>query len=499
MKSPRRRTTELWRSRLTILTIALICVYSLLLWPDSMPELPAPGPTQPFLWDRDAYWSGLEEQFLAARLAYPVPLDNHVRAGLASANALLDSCRTTNLQSDSPMLTRLERAVFELGPLIAAETSYLSQFIQFQDRLRRTIKDQSRRWNISSVEARDRLYRLLYGSRTAVEEVMLQTDETLPALVRSIDEPSATPSAEMLGVTVHSGDILVSRGGAPTSALIARGNDYPGNFSHVALVHVDETTHKLSIIEAHIEVGVAVADIEQYINDTKLRIMVLRLRTGHPALVADPSLPHKAASLALARAESEHIAYDFEMDYADNSKLFCSEVASDPYAQLGVTLWMGISHISSPGVRSWLAAFGVRHFVTQEPSDLEYDPQLRVIAEWRDPETLWKDHLDNAVIDAMLERAETGERLSYDWYMLPFGRLAKVYSMTKNLFGSAGPVPEGMSATAALTNEWFSRRHAAIKNHLLELVDDFNRDNGYRPPYWELVRLARQAADQESN
>jgi hypothetical protein len=56
-----------------------------------------------------------------------------------------------------------------------------------------------------------------------------------------------------------------------------------------------------------------------------------------------------------------------------------------------MALWMGISHISSPGLRKWLSAFGVTHFETQEPSDLEYDPQLVVVAEWRDPETLRKD------------------------------------------------------------------------------------------------------------
>jgi len=40
---------------------------------------------------------------------------------------------------------------------------------------------------------------------------------------------------------------------------------------------------------------------------------------------------------------------------------------------LSFSLWSGILHISSPGLRKWLAAFGVRHFETQEPSDLEYD------------------------------------------------------------------------------------------------------------------------------
>src|SRR5439155_7958349 len=114
------------------------------------------------------------------------------------------------------------------------------------------------------------------------------------------DEPSATPAIDVLGLTLHSGDILVSRGGAPTSALIARGNDYPGNFSHVALLHVGEKS--ASVIESHIERGVAVASLDEYLRDKKLRIMVLRLRTDLPAMRADPKLPHKAAIAAIEGA-----------------------------------------------------------------------------------------------------------------------------------------------------------------------------------------------------
>ena len=47
-------------------------------------------------------------------------------------------------------------------------------------------------------------------------------------------------------------------------------------------------------------------------------------------------------------------------------------------------------------------------FVIVQDADLEYDPQLRVVAEWCDPDTLFKDHVDNAVIDVMLEAAERG-------------------------------------------------------------------------------------------
>jgi hypothetical protein len=159
---------------------------------------------------------------------------------------------------------------------------------------------------------------------------------------------------------------------------------------------------------------------------------------------------------------------------------------------------MGISHLSSPGLQRWLSDFGVRYFETQEPSDLEYDPQLTVVAEWRDQETLTKDHYDNAVTEVMLEGAEKGDELAYQWYLLPVVRLAKAYSAVLNLIGEVGPVPEGMSSTSALRNVWFSDRHEAIAKRLAENAEHFRQDQGYKPPYWELVKLARAAKSEAS-
>jgi hypothetical protein len=245
------------------------------------------------------------------------------------------------------------------------------------------------------------------------------------------------------------------------------------------------------LIESHIERGVTVSSVDEYLRDVKLRVMILRLRTDLPQMVADPMLPHRAAARALATARGRHVPYDFAMDREDSSAMFCSEVVSTPYRAEKLVLWKGLSTISSPGAASWLAAFGVRHFETLEPSDIEYDPQLRVVAEWRDPETLFKDHVDNAVIDAMLEGAEQGEALTYDWYLLPLGRLAKAYSAVLNLLGKEGPVPEGMSAAAGLRNKALSSRHSRIKEGLLRRAGEFRQANGYAPPYWELLAMAR--------
>jgi hypothetical protein len=360
--------------------------------------------------------------------------------------------------------------------------------------MRSAVKDQSLRWDMSEPVVRRRLYRLLYGGRAAAEEVLLQMPQSaVPPLVAGDDEPSQTPDTTVLEVRIHSGDILVSRGGTPTSALIARGNDFPGNFSHIALVFVDPETKVPLIIESHIERGVTVSTLWEYLEDVKLRVMILRLRADLPAMVKDPMLPHKAATQALAAARRKHVPYDFAMDIHDTSRMFCSEVVSHAYSTLGIALWQGMSTISSPGVMAWLAAFGVRQFDTQEPSDLEYDPQLRVVAEWRSPETLFKDHLDNAVLESLLEGADRGDRMQHAWYLLPFARLAKLYSVVLNALGRVGPVPEGMSATTALRHQWLVRKHAAMKDMTLTSAEDFRRREGYTPPYWELLRFARNA------
>lgn len=495
-----KRTTATRIRRIVIRTITCAAaLYLLLLIPASQPPQVTAGEREPFAWRQDEYWSILEARFKQARQIGCLQLVSRIDTNLSQLKLVIDSVATDSLAPDALVLSQIETGMFELGVLMGACPERLADYVALYNRMREFVKRQSRHWDMNSTMVRNRMYRLLYGGRAAIEEVMMQAPKVaFPSLTLAYDEPSQTPSAQILGVTIHSGDILVSRGGAPTSALIARGNDHPGNFSHVALVHVDASSGKASIIESHIEKGVAIADINQYLTDTKLRVMVLRLRSDLPALVADPQLPHKAATAALERAVREHIPYDFSMDFKDTTRLFCSEVASGAYANFGVTLWMGLSQISGYGVKSWLSAFGVRHFETQEPSDLEYDPQLAVVAEWRDPETLFKDRVDNAIIDVLLEKADSGMVLDYTWFMLPFARVMKGYSIVLNAVDRVGPIPEGMDAAAALRNDWFSKLHIRIKERVLALVEQFRQVNGYLPPYWELVKLARKAEGEKA-
>ena len=476
------------------IVLAVVVLFALLSIPAPDPVIAQGAVGQPFTWKQDAKWNALETSFREARNVgcdgLKAPIDGDFRKGQRTL-ATLDA---TPFGPNAPVFTELENNIFSLGTMVAACPERLRDYIDLVTRTRSLLKRQSEGWDMNDRAVRDRLYRLLYGGRTALEEVMLQAPAgSFPPLIKADDVTSVTPSYAFQNGTLRSGDILASRGGAPTSALIARGNDYPGNFSHIALLYVDEKTGVPGIIEAHIEVGVVVSTVEAYIKDKKLRVMVLRLRPDLPQMKADPMLPHKAAKRAYEEANNRHIPYDFEMDYRDPSKWFCSEVASWAYRQYGVELWKGSTTMSAPGLVRWLSYFGVTHFETQAPADLEYDPQISVVAEWRDPDTLWKDHVDNAVTEALLEGADEGDGIPYSWWMLPPTRLVKAYSATLNYFGGVGPIPEGMDSKAALRNLELTSMHEKIRDRVLAQAAAFQEKQGYRPPYWELVRMANQA------
>ena len=312
-ESPKREdgtpTTSRRRKIVNTLLIALGVLalgYLLLLIPEGAPPAPEPADEEPFLWNRDALFDALEDRAADLRDAPEAEAEAEVARALGTlveASAELEALAASPPPSPDAaaraLLTRVEAAFFTSAALLCARPSRADELVELQANIRRAMKRLSQTWSVQGDEGRRLLYRMLYGTRAALEELLLQIPDPDDALVlaRGIDEPSGSPSAVVRGVRVHSGDLLVSRGGAPTSALIARGSDHPGNFSHIALLHVDEAG-TVSTIEAHIERGVVFEGLERYIADHKLRVMLLRPRADLPALLETPDLGHRAAEAA---------------------------------------------------------------------------------------------------------------------------------------------------------------------------------------------------------
>lgn len=477
---------------LLFIIVGFVLIYALLLIPNSDKiTIATEGNSIPFIWNQDDRWNELEDQFNLVRENPELINEDSITDRMEFMQGILKDLSDEQFSPDDERLEILLNQFFETAPFIAAQNVQDSNFFEIYDESRRVLKTASINWDVDVLETRTSLYKVLFGMRAAVEEVLLQSKEEIKPVIFVTDEPSETPSTELFGIKVHSGDLLVSRGGAEVSALISRGNDFPGNFSHVALIYVEEVTNTAYLIEAHIERGVAIASAEEYMNDGKQRFMVLRPRADLPELVEDPMLPHLAAKDVFDEVNSRHIPYDFKMDFYDSEKMFCSEVGSYAYKNRGIKLWESESTISSKGVVTLLNTFGVENFVTQMPSDLEYDPKLSVVAEWRDTDALYEDHLYNAVIDAMLECAELEVEIDVNIFMLPAVRIVKGYSVLQNWMDSEGPVPEGMNATQALKSDAFIQRHEYLKMITDENIQEFKAKENYLPPYWGMFRMAR--------
>lgn len=456
---------------------------------------PAGDPT-PFRWDSDALFASLEEEFTRSaglsREAAEVTLatlreeGRALLAGVAAAETF-----------PREELERLALLQFEMAVPAAAHPDLLPRLGAFLVEARVTVMRAAAPWPRDR-STHESLYRVLFGGRMALDEALIQAGEdAVQPLVRIEDIPSATPFIEVEGVRVHSGDILLSRGGAPTSALIARGSDFPNSFSHAALVHVDPETGTGTVVEALIEKGSVTTTVEDFLSDKRYRLVLLRVPPEHPALVSDPMLPHRAAETMLARVRSGHIPYDFSMHWDDRSALFCSEVVFHAYQDEGLDLWAFRSSMTAPGLVAWLGSMGVEEFTTLVPSDLEYDPRVRAVVEWRNAPALMDYRLDNAVTDVLLEEADRGGRLGYPWYLLAPARTLKAYSAAQSSLGRVPVIPEGMGPATALRVESLVTGVApALKENLVERAAAFRETRGYEPPYWELVSLARESLDE---
>tara|TARA_R110000868_G_scaffold306734_1_gene568006 strand:+ start:36780 stop:38246 length:1467 start_codon:yes stop_codon:yes gene_type:complete len=476
--------------------LGLIGIYGLLLIPDnSAINIESEGNSIPFVWNQDDRWDELEDQFQKAKQLSSAEYVEIINEAFSEISEILKNLEEESFDYTDAKLEELLNQFFNIAPVVAAQDKKSKEFVELYNKARFIIKEESINWDINKLEVRIALYKVLYGMRATVEEVLLQSKEEIDPVLFVKEEESVTPSTTLFGITVHSGDLLVSRGGAEVSALISRGNDFPGNFSHVALIYVEEQKNIAYLIEAHIERGVAIASAQEYVGDGKLRFMVLRPRADLPEIIENPMLPHIAAKEVFDEVQQRHIPYDFKMNFFDSEAMFCSEVGSYAYKNNGIKLWQSESTISSYGVVTLLNTFGVENFVTQMPSDLEYDPQLSVVAEWRNTEALYEDHLYNAVIDAMLECADNRKEIAYNHFLLPVIRILKGYSVVKNQFGGVGPIPEGMSSTQALKSDAFISRHEELKLKTRLSTEEFESQNGYVPPYWEMVKLARKKAD----
>ncbi len=210
---------------------------------------------------------------------------------------------------------------------------------------------------------------------------------------------------------LKSGDVLLTRGNAYTSAAIASLGEFDTQFSHMSLVYVDPQG-KIWTVEAHIEVGSFVRPLEDHIKDNNFRTMIFRYD--------DPVLAAKAAEFAFQKVKAAsdskrgNIFYDFGFDNEDHQQLFCSEVVTWAFKEMSkgavkLPMWQSRLLLRK---ESFVRDIGITASESFVPADIEVEPRFTIIAEWRDANRINDSHEKDAVLQAMFKWAE-----DYDYKM----------------------------------------------------------------------------------
>ena len=230
---------------------------------------------------------------------------------------------------------------------------------------------------------------------------------------------------------LRSGDIILSRGKAYTSAAISNLGEFDTQFSHMSFVYQDENG-KFWTIEAHIEIGSFVRELEDHIEDKNARTVVFRYQ--------DSELAHQAAKAAFEKVKTTFetkgpINYDFGFDKTDSSELFCSEVVSHGFdlvtdKSIDIPLYESEIFKRKPKIVKQLGLKSEKSFI---PADIEVDPRFTMISEWKNPKIIADILQKDAVVHALfkwsdeeghvLQQASTGTSILYRNIVWPMRRV----------------------------------------------------------------------------
>ena len=205
---------------------------------------------------------------------------------------------------------------------------------------------------------------------------------------------------------LQSGDIVLSRGNAYTSAAISHLGDSDQQFSHMSLVYKNPKTGVINTIESHIELGVIAKPLAANIKEMNSRDMVFRFE--------DQGVSARAAEYMFYRAYNQsksgsNINYDFQMDMNDSNSLFCSEVAShafDHASNGNVKIPLFMSSLTTRNV-SFEHAIKVNQVESFLPGDIEIDPRFTLISEWKDWKLVRDLQEKDAILRSMLSWMDT--------------------------------------------------------------------------------------------
>ena len=282
-----------------------------------------------------------------------------------------------------------------------------------------------------------------------------------------------------------SGDILLVRTSSFVSAVISRIGDEDGQFSHAAMVYVDKSG-EIKVMEALIEAGTVITPYEEWrkINDHSRALL---FRHDNEALAKKAALK-LYNTIQKRQASKDLIPYDFTMNDSDNNQIFCAEMVQYAFKLAGDN--------QLPTFRTSFKTFGNHTFLNEltisvedtfTPGDLEVEPSINLVAEWRNYEATRLSRLQDVIQTKILY-----------WMSHKHYYLTRTFrSFVGTTIGLTGRQLFGYNSDEIPTNMPFGFMENIIKLHdlsdilekyLLGVETEYFNNNGHSMGYFRMMK-----------
>ncbi|MCA8920968.1 MAG: hypothetical protein KDD82_04115 [Planctomycetes bacterium] len=351
--------------------------------------------------------------------------------------------------------------------------------------------------------------RALRGLRYLRERVLLRTARADPGRLYGDSTPRLAAWAPAFHWTVRASHaqlpperfprtfVLLSEGGSPTSAAIARSADEDNMFSHLSVGYVSDQPYTVKgvdypagtpfTIESFINSGVTVRLLEAHMSGKNNREVLFFLRDPAKQAALDQAAEAFFERVLLAQASGAPLGYDFSMGtakikglvaelegtpgnegrvfdpavvrmdgahYRDVNDYFCSEVGEAVFATAGLQLFPHRSTVEAgAGTRRLFESWGIDPSIPiSAPGDADVSPALVRIAEGAKLGLLRANHQRHAALTSVFRWLDDGYTLRVPWYVKAFGKTAAGYARLPILpsFGLPKVSADVMISTIAL-------------------------------------------------
>ncbi len=243
----------------------------------------------------------------------------------------------------------------------------------------------------------------------------------------------------------RSGDVVLTRGARFSSAAISRIGAIDNQFSHLAMVYVDDGSIMnnpggVYIVDSIFEAGLRIIPAEQFFSGKKSRLAIFRYRNIDSDGVTPAKETAKQAAKFLAqKAVGPTVCYNYSMDPDHPECMFCSQSVAISYQNAcskenivcdDLPLYQQKGMPKIPLVHSSMEAnknflidiLGIQSPYVFSPADVETEPHFDLVAEWRDYSLLEKARIMDMTLTKLFQWIER------DGYHIGHERAGRLFS-----------------------------------------------------------------------